>query len=213
VQKRQGQRLDRRSPRLKGFNYRETGEYFVTVCTAGKKHLFGEVVDGELAISEVGRIVESCWQEIPNHFPHVRTPAFQIMPNHIHGIIEIRHVGAQHAAPLHISKSLPLPGSLGAIVRSFKSAVARATHETMQDSSCLIWQRSYYDRIIRDDREQFFIEQYITLNPLLWHFDRNNQQGSGASPEVLRARLREDFHLDEYSVEYLLTQLDLDLHA
>jgi len=80
---------ERRSPRLRGFNYSDPGEYFVTVCTADRACILGAVANGAMTLSIVGRIVEDCWLAIPEHFPHTRAGVYQIMPNHVHGIIEI----------------------------------------------------------------------------------------------------------------------------
>lgn len=89
----------RNSLRLKGYDYSEVGECFVTICTADRTCILGEVVTGEMRLSGTGKIVESCWRKIPDHFPNTKLGAFQIMPNHVHGIIIIkdRPVGAQHA--------------------------------------------------------------------------------------------------------------------
>ena len=147
---------ERRSPRLRGFDYSEPGEYIVTVCTADRACLLGRIVEGRIALSAVGQIVNQCWREIPDHSPHVRADVYQIMPNHLHGIIEIVPVGAQHAAPLHTPSDQPMPGSLGAIIRSFKSAATKRTHDLRILNERRLWQRSYYDHIIRDDMEHFF---------------------------------------------------------
>ncbi|MDD5731995.1 MAG: hypothetical protein PHU42_03835 [Patescibacteria group bacterium] len=79
----------RKSIRLKDFNYSEPGDYFITICTQDRKCLFGEIVDGDMKLNEVGKIVEKCWLEIPEHFPNTELDIFQIMPNHIHFILRI----------------------------------------------------------------------------------------------------------------------------
>ena len=83
-------RYNRQSIRLKGFDYSRPGEYFVTMVTAHRRWVFGEVVGGQMQLSEIGRIVESCWREIPEHFENTCVDVFQIMPTHVHGIVEIR---------------------------------------------------------------------------------------------------------------------------
>ncbi|MGE0824886.1 MAG: transposase [Candidatus Binatia bacterium] len=120
----------RRSIRLKGYDYRQAGAYFVTIVTHGRECLFGNVVDGGMALSERGKIVQRCWDEIPVHFPNVQLDTFTVMPNHIHGIIVI--VGATHASPLPqavFPPHGPETRSLGAIVGSFKSAVTKRINE------------------------------------------------------------------------------------
>ena len=185
---------ERRSPRLRGFDYSEPGEYFVTVCTAERACILGEVVDGTMVLSDNGKTVNQCWREIPDHSPHVRADVCQIMPNHLHGIIEIVPVGASRpggTAPLHTPSDQPMPGSLGAIIRSFKSAATKS---------------SYYDHIIRDDKEHFLIEQYITLNPLMWYLDRNNPSAQRMTVDQMRRELLRNHGLDEYTVERILEQ-------
>ena len=80
-----------KSARLRDFNYSETGGYFVTICTCRKVHWFGAVVGGEVRLSEIGKIAQKCWQEIPKHFPNVTPDEFVVMPNHIHGIVIIQN--------------------------------------------------------------------------------------------------------------------------
>jgi REP element-mobilizing transposase RayT len=123
-----------------------------------------------------------CWLEIPEHFVNVTLDAFIIMPDHLHGIVIITDtldrtsVGAQHAAPLqHIGRSRlpvgsagPAQGSLGAIVRGFKSAATKRINEMRHMPGKPVWQRNYYDRIIRDDREMQRARQYVLLNPARW---------------------------------------------
>ena len=91
-------RHNRRSIRLKGFDYSQQGLYFITICCKDKKHLFGKIVNNEMQLSPVGKVAEQCWRDIPLHFENVALHPFVIMPNHIHGIIEI--VGAKYFSPL-----------------------------------------------------------------------------------------------------------------
>jgi putative transposase len=161
------------------------------MCTHQREDLFGEIVEGVMRLNEFGHIVVECWEAIPRHFPHVECDAFVVMPNHIHGIVVIVDapkpgnstsdvpVGAQHAAPLQTtnrSNSRPnvAPGSLGAIVRSFKSAVTKRTNRLRQVEGAPVWQRNYYERIIRNERELNAYRDYILNNPAQWEFDRDN---------------------------------------
>ena len=165
-----------------GYDYSTAGAYFITAVTAGRECLFGEIESGEMCLSSTGRIVQSCWEQIPTHFPNVGVEAYVIMPNHIHGIllIYIGHtkVGAQHAAPLQqndITKPNPKvePGSLGAIIRSFKSAVTRQVRQEMSPTT--IWQRNYYEHIVRNPKDYEKITAYILDNPLNWQDDEENR--------------------------------------
>jgi putative transposase len=164
VRERPGKR-NRRSIRLGGHDYRLGGSYFITICAAERRPLFSD--------PGVRRLVEETWLQVPQHFDGVAVDQFVVMPNHFHGIVVLGRaaVGAQHAAPLH--GPVVHAGSLGAIVRSFKSA---ATKQARQSGSVSgdVWQRNYYERIIRNDAELNRIREYIALNPTRWEFDRDN---------------------------------------
>ncbi len=170
----------RRSIRLKGYDYTHVGAYFVTLCTQNHECLFGEVVDGEMQLNAYGRIVQACWDEIPIHFPNVELDAFVIMPNHIHGIIVLAErpniVGARHAVPLRNVERFgdPIQGSMPTIIRSFKSAATKRINEMRSAPGTPVWQRNYYEHIIRDEETLNLIRQYIVDNPLNWALDREN---------------------------------------
>ncbi len=82
---------NRRSIRLKGYDYSQAGAYFMTICTQNRTCLFGEIVDGEMVLNDAGRMVEQCWRNIQAHFSHAALDEFVVMPNHIHGIVVINH--------------------------------------------------------------------------------------------------------------------------
>jgi REP element-mobilizing transposase RayT len=131
-----------------------------------------------VSLNQFGRIARESWQAISNHFPLVAVDVFIVMPSHIHGIFFISEntgflsngsVRAQHAAPVRANAgSLPkvVPGSLGAIVRSYKSSVTRAVNRLRNSLGAPVWHRNYYERVIRDERELDSIRHYITNNPL-----------------------------------------------
>ena len=173
----------RRSLRLPGFDYARPGTYFVTVCVRDGEHLFGEVSGTQVRLNAAGRIARNCWVEIPTHYPGVTLDAFIVMPNHVHGMVILKGttdpegVGAQHAAPLHTAARRSaairdsvrvVPGSLEAIVRSFKSATAKRINEARNTPAATVWQRNYYDRVIRDGRELHRARRYILSNPDRW---------------------------------------------
>lgn len=178
----------RRSIRLKDYDYSQKGAYFVTLCTIHREWLFGDVDDGEMIHNEYGRLVQQEWLQTAVLRPNVELDAFVVMPNHLHGIIVITDscltnaklggVGAQHAAPLQVSASSRsmkvVPGSLGAIVRGFKSAVTRQINLLRNTPSAPVWQQNYYEEIIRNQPMLDNIRQYIDLNPLNWHNDSEN---------------------------------------
>jgi len=162
----------RRSIRLLEFDYTLAGLYFVTVCTWRSECLFGVIIDGRMHLSGAGEIVKQCWEEIPRHFPNAGLDASIVMPNHVHGIIVLTDrdpraldVGARHAVPSRSGFGKPVPGSLATIIRSFKSAASRKIRATVHHTPD-VWQRNYYEHIIRDDDELNGIREYIFRNPL-----------------------------------------------
>jgi REP element-mobilizing transposase RayT len=170
----------RRPLRLQDFDYSQNGAYFVTIVTQGRSPLFGEGVNGEMVLNEVGKVVEQVWLEIPGHFHGVNVHTYVIMPNHIHGIIEIERddrsiiVGARHASPLHpneINTKDTRSFSLGTIIGSFKSAVTKRYHIMTNTQNIPLWQRNYYEHIIRDEKDHLAIYDYIISNPLNWERD------------------------------------------
>ncbi|RJP53785.1 MAG: transposase [Anaerolineaceae bacterium] len=171
----------RHSIRLRGFDYSSVGAYFVTIVAHGRECLFGEVVDGDVKLNDVGKIADECWRAIPEHFPNVDLGVHIIMPNHAHGIIVIRPdespigVGATHwVAPTttNTRPAGPKRGSLGAIIGSYKMAVTRQIQR--QHNISQIWQRNYYEHVIRNDREMERIWHYIEANPSMWAGDDEN---------------------------------------
>ena len=189
------QKHHRRSIRLKNYDYSSPGGYFITICTYNRQCLFGEINDGEMILNELGNIIEYKWQNIPTHFTHIQLDVFQIMPNHVHGIIFINDiVGAKHshkkiefdsqiatknASPLppQYPSSHPIgtkPGSLSAVIQNFSSITTRKINQIRQTPGIKVWQRNYFDRIIRNEKELNRIRRYIIENPIRWNSDENN---------------------------------------
>ena len=144
----------RRVPRLHGFDYATPGAYFVTVCVHKHACVLGSIQDDEMKLSRIGEIVRDCWLGIAEHYPSVALDVFVVMPNHIHGIVWL-NVGAGHAPPLH------------RVIGSFKSAASNKAGRSL-------WQRSFYDRVIRDDEELRALREYVEANPLRWPLDLEN---------------------------------------
>jgi len=191
---------NRQSIRLRDFDYSGTGAYFITVCTWQRQCLLGQVVDGAVRLNDMGMVVRDCWTSVPQHFPHVELDAFVMMPNHVHILFWIVNehppVGAQHAAPLSVGSTrakdraqhaAPLPmsprgitphnvraGSVGAIIRSFKSAATKRINAVRDNAGCPVWQRNYYEHVIRDEGDLQAIRQYIAENPAQWDMDTNH---------------------------------------
>ncbi len=167
----------RRSIRLPNYDYAHPGAYFVTVVAHRYLCIFGKVTDGCVELSDIGKIVYETWREIPDHFPNVANESLVVMPNHVHGVIVIQtsSVRARRASPLRDeSKDYPhgvKPHSLGAIVGSFKSAVTRKIHNIRGYENRIIWQRNYYEHVIRDETDFERILKYIDTNPQNWKSD------------------------------------------
>ncbi|RMF88756.1 MAG: transposase [Nitrospinota bacterium] len=184
----------RRSVRLPEYDYSRPGAYFVTICTQDRVCLFGQVMDGRMRLNEYGDIVRACWLAIPDHFPRTTLDEFIIMPNHVHGIIVIvDNVGATHASPLPSKPRGPKPHSIGAIVGSFKSAVTKRINETRGTPGAHVWQRNYYEHVIRDEVWLDRIREYIAGNPARWEEDENHPERIRETHEkgIDRVRTRE----------------------
>lgn len=169
------------SIRLPEYDYSESGAYFVTICTNHKQHLLGDVVDSEMVLNDVGRMVKNWWYQIREHFKNVDVDEFVVMPNHIHGIIWINDVGAGFPRPSTVIKNsyrqgagtAPLP-KLGQIVAYFKYQSTKQFNVSMGIPGIRFWQRNYYEHVIRSEASLDQIRQYIRNNPVKWNMDPEN---------------------------------------
>ncbi|MFA6537160.1 MAG: transposase [Patescibacteria group bacterium] len=143
---------ERESLRLRGYDYSQEGAYFVTICTDKMKCVFGRIIDGRMNLNELGFVAKKCWLDIPKHFSNIKLDAYVIMPNHIHGIFV--NVGAKHLSPRN----------------GFKIGVTK-WHRNNYQKNGIIWQKNYYEHIIRDDNALNNIRNYIRNNPLKWQKD------------------------------------------
>ena len=169
--------------RLKHWNYADDGYYFITICTGNREHFFGEVINSKMKLSNIGKLSDRCWQEIPEHFPFTVLDEYMIMPNYIHGIIMIdktefglipASVETRHGASLpgHRRKFGPLQKkSISLIINHYKGAV---TTWCRKNSYNFAWQSSYYNHVIENEKSLMKIREYISHNPLRWELDRNN---------------------------------------
>jgi len=191
----------RKSIRLKGYDYTSEGIYFVTVCTYNKECILGNISNGKMLLNKFGEIVYLCWKNIPTHFPNTRLNVFFVMPNHIHGIIHITRRGTACCAPTkapakeyHNSKAnvfnRPVKNSLPVIIRSFKSAATKQINLLRNTPGITIWQRNYYERIVRDEKDLNQIKEYIINNPLKWELDEENPQKIIQKNEINKGEIR-----------------------
>ncbi len=167
------------SLRLRGYDYSSVGAYFVTIVTWQRELLFGDIVDGEMILNEMGEIVRDEWERTPQIRHEVELGAYVVMPNHFHAIVIINdigdlQVGAHGRAPLRIGVAYRKPKSLGAIMAGFKSSVTKRINTLHNSLGVPVWQRNYHDRIIRNEREMARIWDYIEANPARWDDDDEN---------------------------------------
>ncbi|MFA5056129.1 MAG: transposase [Dehalococcoidia bacterium] len=164
----------RRSRRLEGYDYSQAGAYFITVCTRNRECLFGDVIDGVMALSDVGRVVEEEWMKSADIRKEIELDAFVIMPNHIHGIIVIANDcrGVWLYAPTGTLRSPSR--TIGALVRAFKSACTIRINDMRNSRGTPVWQRNYYEHVTRDEDDLNRIRQYVIDNPARWAEDENN---------------------------------------
>lgn len=168
----------RRNPRLEGYDYTQSGVYFVTMCTHLREHLFGSVVNDEVILSEFGKIALTDWDAIPTHYGQVELDCFVVMPNHVHGILIIHDAANQSG----VGKPTPYtaesvgaglvppakPLSLPQVIGGYKSGVARRINALRKQPGTVLWQRTFYDHIVRSERELDQIRLYIEANPARW---------------------------------------------
>jgi REP element-mobilizing transposase RayT len=203
------ERHHRRSIRLKGYDYRQAGAYFVTVCTQDRSFLFGEMVHGEMRLNDAGKMVYDVWNDLPAFYPGVQTDAFIVMPNHIHGIIIL--VGAdprvcpgqpsvgvgpraypdsgpraypgqpqEMGQPQGVAPTMGLPD----VVHRFKTMTTKRYADGVKRLGWepfrgRLWQRNYYEHIIRNEESLNRIREYILTNPMRWALDRENPHRVG----------------------------------
>ena len=172
----------RHSIRLQGYDYSQAGLYFITICTHDRLPLFGEIVDGQMQLNELGIVAGEEWRKTEHIRSHVVLHEFVIMPNHVHGIIQL--VGAdcirpndmqpgrvQRAPTVPSTSMIQRAPTVGDVVRGFKSSVTKRLNTITGASGQRIWQRNYYEHIIRSEEAYLKIADYIQTNPQRWETD------------------------------------------
>ena len=168
----------RRSIRLTGYDYSQCGAYFVTICVQKRELLFGNLVDGQMQVNEVGVMVKHMWEWLPQQYPYVSIDEFVVMPNHFHGILIIENrgggsiQGGSRTAPTEKRKPV------GRLIGVFKTVTTKRFNETRCSpgegrggSRTALWQRNYYEHSIRNEDDFRCIAEYIQTNPLHWRRD------------------------------------------
>ena len=180
----------RQSIRLKGYDYSQAGLYFVTLCLYGRACLFGHIENAEMILNDSGRTAQQCWLDIPNHYPNVVLHEYVIMPNHVHGIVQIVDDGGYGEcrgvckgeckgeiffAPTvdPTDEQMVIRGTsrtIGSMLRGFKIGVTKWMRQNTNVQN--IWQRNYYEHIIRNEQSYQNIAEYIEGNPAKWKDDK-----------------------------------------
>jgi REP-associated tyrosine transposase len=157
----ESQKQHRRSIRLKHYDYAKEGMYFFTICTYKRQFLFGTVANGEMHLNDFGQIVYDEWQKTPEIRHEIQLDLLIVMPNHLHGIVIIsnRNVGATGGSPF--------PARINKV---------RGTPEAP------VWQRNFYEHVIRDEESLNRIREYILNNPAQWDLDPENPEAKGDRP-------------------------------
>ena len=188
------QKHHRKSIRLQGYDYSQAGAYFVTIVAWGRECLFGEIADGEMKLNNAGKIVGWEWLELPKRCRFIELGVYVVMPNHFHGILIFHEtVGAtrQGLTDTPFSKTPlpnkttdgidgsplprgPKPASLGAVMAQFKSRATKRLWKIPELKDTPIWQRNYYEHIIRNEKDLQNKTDYIESNPMLWDDDDVN---------------------------------------
>ena len=194
----------RRSIRLRDYDYSQVGAYFVTVCTHGGVCSLGQIDDEVVKLSQAGQIILRCWRELPVRFPHVELDAFVIMPNHLHCVPVITDppVGAgsprPDGSPPVDRAGEPCPyqetskRGLGQIIAYFKYQSAKQINRLRGTPGSRIWQRNYYEHIIRSQKSLDAVRRYIQANPAQWPFDSDNPANILASKRGVTLPLQEE---------------------
>jgi putative transposase len=174
-------RHHRRSIRLKGYDYAQAGAYFVTMCTRDRACRFGDVVDGQMQVNQYGQVVADSWLWLSGRYPYVGLDEWVVMPNHLHGIIILTEPdgrGGSRTAPTQNRKSL------GRLIGTFKMVSTKRLNAIRHTPGDSVWQRNYYEHIVRNEESLARIRQYIIDNPARWDKDRENPLAVGALHEA-----------------------------
>ena len=177
---------NRKSIRLKEYDYSNPNWYYLTICTYDKRNILGKIINGKMNLNNCGKIVEEEWLKTKEIRQNIDLDYYIIMPNHLHGIIIIERRGELHSSQMNsqeknndgriqyapTNNKLKSPSqTVGAIVRGFKSSVTKRIREFNQKEDEKVWQRNYYEHIIRNEKDFYRIRNYIQNNPLKWELD------------------------------------------
>lgn len=169
---------NRRSIRLQNYDYSQEGMYFITICTYQKQCIFGEIFKGTMILNQIGNLVEREWLKSVSIREEIELDEWVVMPNHIHGIVIIHHNNNLNDEKKNITgainepkKRIRKPKSLSSFIAGFKASVTKEIKKLCRDEKPLVWQRNYYETVIRNEQQLNQIREYIRYNPLRWNND------------------------------------------
>lgn len=176
---------ERKSNRCHGFHYSTPGYYFITICTKGRIHYFGNVGYShgntlQMNLNNIGIIAHNCFQNISGHFSEITVDEFVVMPNHVHGVLIVRSniendIGNAYMRSLQTKLQTERPKMIiPKVIQNYKAAVSRKIRQRYYNHP-FAWQKSYYDHVIRSERSLYAIRNYIRWNPLKWTIDQENK--------------------------------------
>ncbi len=165
----------RNSIRLKGYDYSQPGLYFVTICVRGKMHLFGKIVNDKLELNVAGKMIETEWLRLQKKFTRIKLYEYVVMPNHFHAILKIQSITSTMVKSSDSKKI-----TLGSVIGAFKSTTTRkyingVKNNNWESFDKKLWQRNYFEHIIRDKKSYYEISKYIIDNPKNWKYDELNE--------------------------------------
>lgn len=160
------------SMRHANHDYTAPGAYFITICVHDRRPLFGQIIDGAMRQNALGAIAHHCWPSVIDHHPHAQADAFIVMPNHVHALLLILPQAGQQPDPEQRQFARPVAGSVSTLVGTYKAQVSRRARRAGLAPPGKLWQRNFWDRIVRSERELENMRNYITTNPLRWDADR-----------------------------------------
>ncbi|MEK6733209.1 MAG: transposase, partial [Candidatus Omnitrophota bacterium] len=160
----------RKPTRLHGYDYSQNGYYFVTMCTYNRIEWFGKIENDQMILNECGQVISECRHDLPNHYRNIKLDESIIMPNHVHGIIIIENNVGNGLKPFPTKMH-----GLSEIIRGFKTFSSRRINEKIiNDNAHFHWQKSFYDHVIRSEKELIEVREYIVNNPKKWDLDTEN---------------------------------------
>jgi len=184
---------NRRSTRLEDYDYAQIGMYSVTICVQGRRRLFGDIKDGEMFLNKAGKMIDKWWQKLPDKYTGIEIDEYRVMPNHVHGVINI--VGAHPCVRPDKADDSDIKGrtrgsaptpAVGTVVQWFKTMTTNEYMRNIKNNNWpafnkRLWQRNYYDHVIRDEESLNKTREYIINNPKKW---RDDEYYVGAHPCV-----------------------------